>query len=76
MKKIIAGIILSLVVMMTLGTVALAAPDITQTPCIVWCTPVGTGICGVGANNVAQGLLDSGPGASIHARATLGELYP
>jgi hypothetical protein len=85
-KKVILGVLLSMVVMLMVGTAALAAPNPDRVPCVVYCNPNGpngvypdgTKWCGAGANNVAQHLIPildfGGPGASDHAHMTLAEV--
>ena len=67
MKKIVAGILLSLVAMMSLGTVALASPPPgTETSCVAHCAVV---FGGDRVSTMAQ-LDNSGPGISETAQAS------
>ena len=79
MLKVMAGVLLAMVVIVIGGTAAFAAgPDPDKASCMAFCNPNGpNGIyCGLGANNIAQGLLPlGGPGASGHAQLTLTEVY-
>ena len=75
-KRVILGVLLSMVVMLMVGTAAFAAPNSDKAPCVAECTPNGD--CGAGTNNVpfvAHGGWDlGGPGASEHAHLTLAEV--
>ena len=75
-KRVILGILLSMVVMLMVGTAAFAAPPLDKTPCIAQCTP--NGACGSltpDFNEVkflAQGGEFAGlTGAAAHAQANL-----